>query len=81
MAGMIADDASPWPTTLHYTVVRDAEGWLHASVPCLPGCQTQARTREELEGRLRDAARLYLDALRSNRMVPATFVETAELTV
>jgi predicted RNase H-like HicB family nuclease len=36
-------------------IERDAEGWLVASVPALPGCQTQARSQDELLGRIREA--------------------------
>jgi len=42
-------------------IEEDGEGWLVASVPALPGCHTQARTREELMTRVREAILLYLD--------------------
>ncbi|MFI5385201.1 MAG: type II toxin-antitoxin system HicB family antitoxin [Fimbriimonadales bacterium] len=64
-----------------YTVCRDSEGWLIASVPTLPGCHTQAKTEEELLVRLRDAVRVYLDALRSADLSPAEFVAVRELEV
>jgi predicted RNase H-like HicB family nuclease len=65
--------------TLKYVVVRDSDGWYLGSVPSLPGCQAQARTPEALTERLREAARLYLDAVK--REEPAEFLEVGELEV
>jgi predicted RNase H-like HicB family nuclease len=48
-------------------IERDAEGWLVASVPALPGCHTQARTLEQLMERIKEAIELYLDVDRGNR--------------
>ena len=47
-----------------FTVVveRDAEGYLVASVPALPGCHTQARARDELSERVREAIAVCLEA-------------------
>jgi predicted RNase H-like HicB family nuclease len=42
-------------------VERDEDGYYIASVPELPGCHTQARTLDELTGRVREAIELYLD--------------------
>ncbi|NOT73166.1 MAG: type II toxin-antitoxin system HicB family antitoxin [Hyphomicrobium sp.] len=41
--------------TRDFTVVieRDSEGYFVASVPSLPGCHTQAKSRDELDSRLR----------------------------
>lgn len=36
-------------------IERDSEGYLVASVPQLPGCHTQARSREELAARIGEA--------------------------
>jgi len=41
-------------------VERDKEGYYVASVPELPGCHTQARSRDQLMTRLREAIALYL---------------------
>ena len=42
-------------------IERDSEGYYVASVPAQPGCYTQAKTREELDVRVREAiAVLYL---------------------
>jgi predicted RNase H-like HicB family nuclease len=45
----------------HVVVERDAEGFYVASVPRLPGCHTQARTREELTERIQEAIELWLE--------------------
>ena len=42
-------------------IERDAEGWLVASVPSLPGCHTQARSFDELDLRIKEAIALCLD--------------------
>jgi predicted RNase H-like HicB family nuclease len=42
-------------------VERDEDGYYIASVPELPGCHTQARTLDELTGRVKEAIELYLD--------------------
>jgi predicted RNase H-like HicB family nuclease len=44
-------------------IIHDAEeGGFWAEVPALPGCVTQAETREELEGNLREAVEGWLSA-------------------
>jgi predicted RNase H-like HicB family nuclease len=43
-------------------IERDADGWYVASVPALPGCHTQARSLDELQGRIVEAILLCLDA-------------------
>ena len=49
--------------TREFTIVieRDIEGFFVASVPALPGCHTQARTREELDVRIKEAIALCLE--------------------
>ncbi len=42
-------------------IERDDEGWFVGSVPELPGCQTQARTEDELIRRLQEAVELALE--------------------
>ena len=44
-------------------VERDADGMFVASVPSLPGCHTQATTRDELMARIREAIALHLEEL------------------
>jgi predicted RNase H-like HicB family nuclease len=43
-------------------IERDEEGYYVASVPALPGCHTQARSLDDLVGRVREAIAAYLDA-------------------
>jgi predicted RNase H-like HicB family nuclease len=41
---------------------RGLDGWIVASVPVLPGCQTQGRTRGQALDRIKEAIQLCLDA-------------------
>lgn len=49
--------------TREFTVVieRDSDGYFVASVPSLPGCHTQAKSRDELDIRVREAIALCLE--------------------
>jgi predicted RNase H-like HicB family nuclease len=42
-------------------VEKDEDEYYLASVPELPGCHTQARTLDELIGRVKEAIELYLE--------------------
>ncbi len=42
-------------------IERDADGYLVASVPNLPGCHTQAKSLDELITRIREAIELCLE--------------------
>ena len=42
-------------------IERDADGWLMASVPALPGCHTQARSLDKLMVRIQEAIELCLE--------------------
>ena len=68
--------------TREFNVVieRDEDGLYVASVPALPGCHTQARSFEELDGRIAEAIELYLEDAASE---PANldFVEVRKVTV
>lgn len=46
-----------------FTVIveRDADGYFVATVPSIPGCHTQARSRDVLDERLREAIAACLD--------------------
>jgi len=46
---------------LNVIIERDEDGYYVGSVPELPGCHTQAKTVDELMGRVREAAELYLE--------------------
>ncbi len=49
--------------TKEFNVVieRDADGYLIASVPELPGCHTQAKSLDKLSERIQEAIRLCLE--------------------
>jgi len=51
-------------TLLKFAVMveKDENGYYVASVPELPGCHTQAKTLDELNGRIKEAIEAYLDA-------------------
>lgn len=40
---------------------KEDPGWYNASVPALPGCHSQGRTREEALGNIKEAIELYLE--------------------
>lgn len=42
-------------------IEKDEAGWFVATVPELPGCATQARTREALKERAKEAILLWLE--------------------
>jgi len=43
-------------------IERDAEGFYVATVPGLRGCHTQARSLDELMGRVKEAVQVCLEA-------------------
>lgn len=43
-------------------IERDAEGYYVATVPGLRGCHTQARSLDELMGRVKEAIQVCLEA-------------------
>lgn len=47
---------------LKVVIRKDEEdpGWYNASVPALPGCHSQGRSREEALKNIREAIELYL---------------------
>ncbi len=49
------------PQNYKIIIERDEDGYYVASVPCLPGCVTQAPSLAELEGRVREAIELCLE--------------------
>lgn len=48
-------------------IERDGDGFFVASVPSLPGCHTQAKTLPELMHRVKDAIRLCVEVMQTNR--------------
>jgi predicted RNase H-like HicB family nuclease len=59
-----------------FTVVieRDDDGYLVGSVPALPGCQTQARSMDELIDRIKEAIQLCLEVRGDNAEEPLELV-------
>ena len=49
--------------TREFTIIieRDSDGYFVASVPSLPGCHTQAKSRDELDVRIKEAIALCLE--------------------
>lgn len=45
---------------LHVVLERGEDGFVLASVPALPGCHTQGRTRDEAIANVHDAVRGWL---------------------
>lgn len=62
---------------------RDEEGHAYVvSVPALPGCFTQGKTREEALDRAKEAIEGYLEALKQEgQTMPPQDVEFAEVQV
>jgi predicted RNase H-like HicB family nuclease len=51
-------------TKLYLLVERDEDSYHVATVPSLPGCHTQAKSRDELIERVKEAIELYLETSR-----------------
>jgi predicted RNase H-like HicB family nuclease len=54
-------------------IERDSEGFFVASVPALPGCNTQARSMDELIERVKEAIELYLE-VNGDTVEPLDFI-------
>jgi predicted RNase H-like HicB family nuclease len=67
-------------TEFSVVIERDADGLFVASVPALPGCHTQAETREELMSRIREAIALHLED-RGGEVEPLEFIAVERVTV
>jgi predicted RNase H-like HicB family nuclease len=61
-------------------VERDADGLFVASVPALPGCHTQAASRDELMSRIREAIALHLEE-KGDEIEPLEFVAIERISV
>jgi len=55
--------------TYHVAYERDASGWWVASVRELRGCRTQGRTVDEARRRIREAIGLFIDNVRTAKIV------------
>ena len=67
---------------VRYKVVLEYnEGYYTATVPALPGCITQGRTKEEALERTKEAIQGYLESLRKDGLAIPDDVELAEVAV
>ena len=69
-------------SALRYTVTysRDEDGYIVASVPALPGCHSQGRSKEEARRNIREAMRGYLASLKHRGLpLPREEVEQVEV--
>lgn len=62
-------------------IERDAEGYLVASVPELPGCHTQARSLDDLMERIREAILLCLEVAAKDSPSDMEFVGVQRVSV
>ena len=67
-------------TEFNVVIERDSEGLYVASVPAVPGCHTQASTREELLSRVREAIALHLEDMGED-IEPLEFVAVERVTI
>ena len=61
-------------------IERDAEGFYVATVPSLRGCHTQARSLDELMGRVKEAIQVCLEAQDEDE-VPLDFIGVQRITL
>ena len=61
-------------------IERDAEGFYVATVPGLRGCHTQARSLDELIGRVREAIQVCLEA-EGDDGTPLDFIGVQRITL
>lgn len=61
-------------------IERDTEGFYVATVPGLRGCHTQARSLDELMGRVKEAIQVCLDA-EGDEVTPLDFIGIQKITL
>jgi predicted RNase H-like HicB family nuclease len=61
-------------------IERDTEGYYVATVPGLRGCHTQARSLDELIGRVKEAIQVCLEA-EGDDAVPLDFIGVQRITL
>ena len=59
----------------------DEEGYYTATVPALPGCVTQGRTKEETLERIKEAIQGYLESLQKDGIPIPRDVELEEVAI
>ena len=70
-------------TRYNVIIEQDEEGWFVAEVAELPGCYTQAKTKNELLVRIKEAIRGYLAVVKETReeLPKQKFVEMTAIEV
>ena len=63
------------------TLEKDEDGWIVASVPALPGCHSQGRTREEAITNIKEAITGYLVSMRKHGEPIPKITEVQEVEV
>lgn len=67
---------------VRYKVVLEySEGYYTVTVPALPGCVTQGRTKDEALKRAEEAIQGYLESLQKDGITVPKDVELAEVAV
>ncbi len=61
-------------------IEKDKDGY-YASCPCLPGCQTQGYSKEEIMDNIREAISLYLETLSEDEIREALSEEILTTTL
>ena len=59
----------------------DEEGYYTATVPALPGCVTQGRTKDEALERIKEAIQGYLESLQKDGIPTPRDVELEEVAI
>ncbi len=63
------------------TLEQDEDGFIVASVPALPGCHTQGRTKEEAIANIKEAIRGYIASMRRHGESIPSVTEVREVEV
>lgn len=63
------------------TFKQDEDGYIVVSCPALPGCHSQARTREEAIANIKEAIQGYVVSMRKHGEPIPSFIELEEVEV
>lgn len=67
--------------TFNIIIERGEDGYLLSEVVGLPGCHTQAKTRDELVKRTKEAISLYLKCQKDSIKIVDTFIDVQKVAV
>ncbi len=65
----------------HVLIEKDEAGWLVSEVVELPGCHTQAKTKEELLKRTKEAIKAYVHTPEESPALSSEFLGVQEIEV